>query len=286
MVVLEHLHKKSDENEQDSRCSCLRIVNVPLPKQGGKENCEKKVKQIMKDINCGLNPDDIDHAHRIGSKRTDDNGVVSQQIIVKFKSFRQRTMLYRNRGKAKNDIQVGPISKAASAEEVPLEDFLQIVKLHIVEKSTFASNYQLKTIVIDSSVFESRKVFTETVTAQFGSAFVVNGAITKADLSDYILHLKDQYLRGDQQQSFKIAHFTGLVENDYWYLSQEKNNAKSLEKKTNLVHFINNVKSTEPFDEHLLAYHEKLYQGSLSRGLEIPESSGILISSNEPESES
>ncbi|XP_065067844.1 uncharacterized protein LOC135693326 [Rhopilema esculentum] len=79
----------------------------------------------------------------------------------------------------------------------------------------------MKTIVIDSSVFESRKVFTETVTAQFGSAFVVNGAITKADLSDYILHLKDQYLRGDQQQSFKIAHFTGLVENDYWYLSQE-----------------------------------------------------------------
>eukprot|EP00112_Aurelia_sp_Birch-Aquarium-sp1_P024097 Seg746.3 transcript_id=Seg746.3/GoldUCD/mRNA.D3Y31 product="hypothetical protein" protein_id=Seg746.3/GoldUCD/D3Y31 len=56
MVVLEHLHKKTDENEQYSRRSCLRIVNVPLPKQGGKEDCEKKVKQIMKDMNCGLNP--------------------------------------------------------------------------------------------------------------------------------------------------------------------------------------------------------------------------------------
>eukprot|EP00795_Rhopilema_esculentum_P007463 gene7463-13234_t len=46
MVVLEHLHKKSDENEQYRKRSCLRIVNVPLPKQGGKEDCEKKVKQI------------------------------------------------------------------------------------------------------------------------------------------------------------------------------------------------------------------------------------------------
>ena len=101
MVVLEHLYRVSDENEQYSRRSCLRIVNVLLPKQGGKEDCEKKAKQIMKDMNCGLNPDDIDRAHRIGSKRTDDNGVVSQHIIVKFKSFRQRTLLYRNRGKAK-----------------------------------------------------------------------------------------------------------------------------------------------------------------------------------------
>ena len=107
MVVLEHLHKKTDENEQYSRRACLRIVNVPLPKKGGKENCEGKVKQIMKDMNCGLNPDDIDRAHRIGSKRTDDDsGAVSQQIIVKFKSFRQRTLFYRNRAKAKNGIKV------------------------------------------------------------------------------------------------------------------------------------------------------------------------------------
>ena len=107
MVVLEHLHKKTDENEQYSRPACLRVVNVPLPKKGGKENCEKKVKQIMKDMNCGLNPDDIDRAHRIGSKRIDDDsGAVSQQIIVKFKSFRQRTLFYRNRAKAKNGIKV------------------------------------------------------------------------------------------------------------------------------------------------------------------------------------
>ena len=49
----------------------------PCQNQGGKEDCEKKVKEIMKNMNCGLNPDDIDRAHRIGSKRTDDNGVVS-----------------------------------------------------------------------------------------------------------------------------------------------------------------------------------------------------------------
>ena len=33
-----------------------RIVNVPLPKKGGKEYCQ------IKDINCGLNPNDVDCA--------------------------------------------------------------------------------------------------------------------------------------------------------------------------------------------------------------------------------
>eukprot|EP00112_Aurelia_sp_Birch-Aquarium-sp1_P026771 Seg971.8 transcript_id=Seg971.8/GoldUCD/mRNA.D3Y31 product="hypothetical protein" protein_id=Seg971.8/GoldUCD/D3Y31 len=104
MVVLEHFHKKTDENEQYSRPACLR--NFPLPKKGRKEDREKKLKQIMKDMNCGLNPNDIDRAHRIRSKRTDDDGVVSQQIIVKFKSFWRRTLFYRNRAKAKNDTKV------------------------------------------------------------------------------------------------------------------------------------------------------------------------------------
>ena len=66
--------------------------------------------------------------------------------------------------------------------------------------------------MLDSNVFESRKVFTEAVTPKFGSAFVANGNITEADLSNYILQFKAQYLPDDKQQSFKIAHLTRLLE--------------------------------------------------------------------------
>ena len=106
MVVLEHLHKKVDENEQYSRHTCLRILNVPLPKNDGKETCENKMKQIMNDMDCGLNPDDIDCTHHIGPKKTGADGTVNQQIIVNFKSFRQRSLFYRNRAKVKDNIKV------------------------------------------------------------------------------------------------------------------------------------------------------------------------------------
>ena len=62
MEVLEHLHIQIDENEQYSRHTCLRILNGPLPEKDGRENCENKSKLIMNDMDCGLNPDDIDHA--------------------------------------------------------------------------------------------------------------------------------------------------------------------------------------------------------------------------------
>ena len=77
-----------------------------MPKQGGKEDCEKKVKQIIKDMNCGLNPTDNDRTHCIGSKRTDDNGVVSQQIIVKFKSFRQQTQQRQGKKMTKRRLSI------------------------------------------------------------------------------------------------------------------------------------------------------------------------------------
>jgi len=60
----------------------------------------------MNDMDCGLNPDDIDCTHRIGPKKTGADGTVNQQIIVKFKSFRQRSLFYRNRAKVKDNIKV------------------------------------------------------------------------------------------------------------------------------------------------------------------------------------
>ena len=90
MAVLEHLHKRVDKNEQYRRRACLRILNVPLPENDERENCQNKMKQVMNDMDCGLNLVDIDRAHRIGPKKTGADGTVKQQLIVKFKLFRQR----------------------------------------------------------------------------------------------------------------------------------------------------------------------------------------------------
>ncbi len=48
----------------------------------------KKATEIMNDMDCDLNRGEIDRAHRISLKKTDEEGVTSQQIIVKLKSFR------------------------------------------------------------------------------------------------------------------------------------------------------------------------------------------------------
>ena len=50
ITVLEQLHKKVDENEQYNRRTCLRILNVPLPENDGRENCENKIYLISDDI--------------------------------------------------------------------------------------------------------------------------------------------------------------------------------------------------------------------------------------------
>ena len=57
-------------------------------------------------MNCGLDANDIDRAHRIGQKRTNKEGVQRQQIIARFNSFRSRTLAYHNRKNAKDDVKI------------------------------------------------------------------------------------------------------------------------------------------------------------------------------------
>ena len=99
MCVIDRLDKRIDDGEQYSRRVCLRIDNIPLPAGGEKKDCLEKVSEVMQGMDCGLEPSDIDRAHRIGNKRTDKHGVRRQPMIVKFKSFGLRTKMYRNRKK-------------------------------------------------------------------------------------------------------------------------------------------------------------------------------------------
>ena len=57
----------------------------------------QKVEKILDKMDCGVNIDAVDRAHQIGQREMDDNGKMQQQVIVKFKTFRDRTVVYRNR---------------------------------------------------------------------------------------------------------------------------------------------------------------------------------------------
>lgn len=94
------LEQRSDDAEQYSRRSCLRIYGIPLPKrsQENASNCMEKVKKVFKEINVVVPDDAIDRAHRIGKKVKDsDTGEVGQAMIVKFLSWKHRSSVYRSR---------------------------------------------------------------------------------------------------------------------------------------------------------------------------------------------
>ena len=97
LAVIDKLAERVDDAEQYSRRTCLRIYNMGLPARGEQEDCMKKVEKILEKMDCGVNIDAVDRAHRIGQREMDDNGKMQQQMIVKFKTFRDRTVVYRNR---------------------------------------------------------------------------------------------------------------------------------------------------------------------------------------------
>ena len=106
LAVLGALDARIEENEQYSRRFCLRFNGIPLPKDGNKEDCVKKVADIMENMDCGVGKEAIDRAHRIGRVTTDKHGKQSQQVIARFKSFSERTAVYRSRKKAGGGIRV------------------------------------------------------------------------------------------------------------------------------------------------------------------------------------
>ena len=113
MAVLQHLEARVDQKlekieeleervyngEQYSRRLCLRMYNIDLPPPGTKEDCMKKVKKVLRELDCGVKIDAVDRAHRIGPRETVE-GKEKQQMIVKFKTFNERTAVYRARKKA------------------------------------------------------------------------------------------------------------------------------------------------------------------------------------------
>ena len=79
---------------------------MKLPPVGSKENCFQKAKKVIKQLSCGVNGDAIDRVHMIGPGIENDTGKTFQQIIVHFKSFKDRTSVYKNRRKVTNGARI------------------------------------------------------------------------------------------------------------------------------------------------------------------------------------
>ncbi|XP_065058021.1 uncharacterized protein LOC135685857 [Rhopilema esculentum] len=97
------LQNNLDDNEQYNRRLCLRI-NGLLPVAEGEsetsEMCLEKVKNVFKEKELEVDVPDavIDRAHRIGSPKI-VKGKKIHQVIVRFTTWRHRTLVYRARKK-------------------------------------------------------------------------------------------------------------------------------------------------------------------------------------------
>ena len=91
-----------DNNEEYSRRTCLRITNIPCEEKETSEEVLKKVKNLInEEADVEIPEETIDRAHRVGPKKNK-----TQAIIVKFSTFRHRTLFYRARKQLKNGIKL------------------------------------------------------------------------------------------------------------------------------------------------------------------------------------
>ena len=91
---------KIENQDQYTRRPNLRINSVELPKAGVSETNDDVlniVKAVCKDLQVPLQPHDIFRAHRVGPKKTEENGRRHQAVIVRFRSWQTRCALYKAR---------------------------------------------------------------------------------------------------------------------------------------------------------------------------------------------
>ena len=94
--------------------------------------------------------------------------------------------------------------------------FFLTLGLKILTRKLFIS----RTIALSFGAFQSLTKFTKELHSSFGNGLVVNGGITRADLTDYLLYLKDEYYTGSPKK-FIAVHQVGYMGDDYWFLAPE-----------------------------------------------------------------
>ena len=133
ITKMQTLEQLIDDIKQYDRRLCVRIDNMPVGEKETSDDCLNKVVQLMNNMDIDVYRGMTDRAHRIRKKfiRDEDGesedegdesvvgevqpdqsqmpsskGQLSQQVIVKFTSWRARTLLYRKRKNSKQGVKI------------------------------------------------------------------------------------------------------------------------------------------------------------------------------------
>ena len=96
-----------EELEQYGRRLCLRIDGIPTEKNEKSEDVLEKVKSLCHKAEVDIPDLAFDRAHRIG-KTYNEKGTnrTCKSIIVRFTTFRHRTLLYRSKKKMSQNVRI------------------------------------------------------------------------------------------------------------------------------------------------------------------------------------
>ena len=96
-----------DELEQDGRRLCIKINGVPVAENETSNDVLQNVKSIIEESNREIPDVSIDRAHRISKTYTEKtSGLKYKRIIVRFATFRHKTMFYHIRKNLKRNLKV------------------------------------------------------------------------------------------------------------------------------------------------------------------------------------
>ena len=93
------LEQLIDDHEQYGRRTSLRITGIPKDQNETALDCVNAVKSEIVKLGIEVPENCIDRAHRVGRPKANEDGSDARAIIVKFKSFSSRTMVYKKRPK-------------------------------------------------------------------------------------------------------------------------------------------------------------------------------------------
>ena len=101
------LRVEVDNLEQYTRRPNLRLYGMTIQENETSKMVEEEVVKMLNDMPEITDCIKLDRAHRIGKGKTDKNGQKSQPVIVRFRSFHDRTAVYKARSTIKSRFKLG-----------------------------------------------------------------------------------------------------------------------------------------------------------------------------------
>lgn len=92
--------KNLEELEQYGRRLCVRVHGIPCKKDESADEVLNTIQTKINNAGLAIPADVVDRAHRIGPKyksKVEDDEKTYQAVIIRFTTFRHRTVFYRNR---------------------------------------------------------------------------------------------------------------------------------------------------------------------------------------------